>query len=167
MRAPPPHWPSVAILLFISGCAPDGEFPSLAMREAERNLSFEEPERPPVTVARDPEVTARIQSLEHQAAEGNHAFEAMAPSVEDRVAAAGPGGSDAWVAAQEAVSRLEAARAPTTRALADLDRLRIDRAAMPTNAADFAAIEDAMDRIGRIAEAQRDRVQQFVARLAR
>lgn len=167
MKAPSPLWPVAAILLLLPGCAPGGEFPSLALRSAEGNLSFEEPERPPVTVARDPEVMARIEALERQAAEGQRAFETMAPSVGAHVAAAGAAQSDSWIAAQEAVSRLEAARGPTTRALADLDRLRLDRAAIPTNAADFAAIEDAMVRISRMAESQRSQVQQYVTRLAR
>lgn len=153
------------VIVLLAGCVPAGDFPSLAPRPAERALSFEDPARPPQAVASDPVLQGRIAELSRMAAEGERGFDAELGSTTAAVAADGAEGSDAWVTAQQAISRLEAARAPTTRAIAELDRLRIDRTGMPTNESDFASIEAAIVSAERLAEDQQARLDRLRSQL--
>ncbi|HJS10303.1 MAG TPA: hypothetical protein VJ811_03415, partial [Sphingopyxis sp.] len=71
-------------------------------------------------------------------------------------AAGAPVASERWVVAQQAISRLAAARAPLTVALADIDRLYIERSvdeqidglpdiyALRDRLADLASTQDAV-----------------------
>ena len=81
--------------------------------------------------------------------------------------AAGPQASDSWVEAEQALARLEGTRAPTTRALAELDRLALERAQMSTNAQDFAAIYAALASVDLIVDRQQQRWDRLRARLER
>src|SRR5688500_16718120 len=98
-------------LLTLGGCAPSDGFPSLAMRPVELQRSFEEPERPPVIVPSDASLLARIQALRGEAGSGDSAFEAAWPAAQAAVGRAGGRESESWIEAQQALSRLEAARA--------------------------------------------------------
>lgn len=140
-------------LALVTACAPDASFPSLAPRPGEQ-LSTDEPVRQPVFVAPDPALSAGIAELVAAARRGQAEFEAALPAARANVARAGAAGSDSWVEAQQAISRLEAARASTARALADLDRLSIERAARPTNAAQFAELLNAVELVQSLARAQ-------------
>ncbi len=140
-------------LALVTACAPDTSFPSLAPRPGER-LSTDEPVRQPVFVAPDPALSTEIAELIGAARRGQSEFEAALPAARANVARAGAAGSDSWVEAQQAISRLEAARASTARALADLDRLSIERAARPTNAAQFAELLNALELVQSLAQAQ-------------
>ena len=68
---------------------------------------------------------------------------------------------------QQAISRAEAARAPTTGALAELDRLATDRAAQPTNDEDFAAIHGALQETERLAARQQQEMERLRAAVRR
>jgi len=167
MQRPLPCWPGLAAAaLALAGCVPGDDFPSLAPRPAERDLSTEDPERPQVAVPDDPGLRAGVEALRAEAAAGERAFEAAYPAAAAAVAAAGPPESDGWVAAQQALSRLEAARARTMRALAELDRLAVAGADRPTSAADFAAIEAAIAAAGRLATGQQQRFDGLRTRLS-
>lgn len=155
-----------AALLATAGCAPSDGFPSLAQRPAERNVSLEAPVHPDVDVPSDPAVHSRVTELERQAQEGERSFEATLGSAAAAVGAAGPAGSDRWVEAQQALSRLEAARGPTTTALSELDALAISRAEVPTSGEDFAAIHAAIVRVEGIAAAQQERLDRLRVQLA-
>ena len=154
-----------AAALALAGCVASDGFPSLAPRPAERIASVQEPVHPAVEVPSDPALRARIAELERQAAEGNRAFEAALGATEAAVGAAGKHGSDSWVEAEQALSRLEATRAPTTRALAELDRLAIERAEVATNAEDFAAINAALASVDQVTARQQQRWDRLRARL--
>ena len=149
----------------LAGCVASDGFPSLAPRPAERIVSAQEPVHPPVQVPSDAALRARIAGLERQADEGNRAFDAAYGLTEAAVNAAGPQGSDSWVEAEQALSRLEATREPTTRALAELDRLALERAEAPTNAEDFAAINFTLASVGLVAARQQQRWDRLRARL--
>lgn len=153
-------------LLALGGCVVEDGFPSLAQRPSELNVSIEEPVRATVDVPSDPAVGARIDELRRLAAEGDRSFTAALGTTEAVLARAGAAGSQSWVEAQQALSRLEATREPTARALAELDRLAITRAEMPTSREDFAAIEAAIAEIGRLSLAQQQRWDRLRARLA-
>jgi hypothetical protein len=166
VNAPTPL-PLAALLaaLALPGCVPQGEFPSLAPRPAERDRSMEPPVREAVQAPTDLALRLRVSELERQAARGQSDFEGAYAGAEAAVRSAGPAESDSWVDAQQAISRLEAARTETMRALTELDRLAISRADMPTSDADFAAIEAAIAAAERLAADQQARIEALRARL--
>lgn len=150
----------------LSGCVSEDGFPSLAQRPAELNRSIEAPMRRPVEVPSDPVLRARIAALVEQARGGDREFAGALGPAEAAVARAGGATSESWVEAQLAVSRLEATRTATSRALAELDQLALARAEMATNAEDFAAIETALAEVEAIADSQQQRWNRLRGRLA-
>ncbi|HWH22402.1 MAG TPA: hypothetical protein VNT25_03800 [Allosphingosinicella sp.] len=146
-----------ALALALASCASRGSFPSLAPRPAE-GLSNEEPVRTPVAVAPDRGLAGTIARLIGQAREGQRAFERALPRAREAASRAGAAGSDSWVEAQQALSRLEAARKDTIAALAELDRLTVERAAVPTNAAQFEALQATAEAVASLARDQQEEV---------
>jgi hypothetical protein len=147
--------PLLAALL--AGCVSQGPFPSLAQREGER-LAIEEPVREAPQVADDAALRAELSALRAEAQAGARAFEADYGPAERAAARASAQGSDSWIDAQQALSRLEAARDRTTHAAAELDRLSQARADLPTSAADQALLDAAIAEAARIAAEQQARV---------
>jgi hypothetical protein len=156
---PSAAWPALlAAAAIASGCKPEGTFPSLAPRPIESEDPLEEPIRTPPAVAADPMLRSRAASLLAEARRGDREFETAAGAAAGTARRAGAPGSESWVVAQEAISRAEAARAPAMRALAELDRLATERAGLPTNDADFAAIRAALAEAERLAAGQQQRM---------
>jgi len=146
--------------LLLGACVSQGPFPSLAPREGEQ-LAIEEPVREAPTVADDSALRTRIEALLSEAREGARRFDSDFASAERASARAGAMGSDSWIAAQEAISRLEAARGRTGDAAAELDQLSLTRADLPTSAADQQALDDAIAEVARIAVNQQARVERL------
>lgn len=149
----------------VAGCVSQGPFPSLAPRPGEGEISFAEPVHPAPVVADDPAIRRQIIELLTQARAGDQAFAAAYDAAATAVARAGPSGSDTWVGAQEALSRLEAARGDTQAALSALDRLGTERSDRPTSLVDYAAIQAAIAEADRIAGGQNARIAALRARL--
>ena len=150
----------------LAACVPQGDVPSLAVRPAERDRTTLPPVRPAVEVPSDPALGQRVVELLRLAAEGDRAFDAAFGPTEAAIARAGAPASEKWVEAQLALSRLESARNDTSRALTELDRLAIDRAAVPTNESDYAAILAAIASVEAIAAVQQRRLVTLRARLS-
>jgi hypothetical protein len=144
-----------ACLVAVLGCSlgacatASEEYPSLAIRDAERvagTLQPAEPEPyvPPATPAA---VLDRLDQLAGEGASAHQAFLAEVPRARSAVAAArgAQPGSESWSVAQVAVAGLEASRSRAMIALADLDRIYVDA----------TVGEEALDRIS----AARDRVE--------
>ncbi len=123
---------ALAVSLSLSACAAaqtrDG--PSLAKRPVEGRLNV----APPAVVVPPPgplpaDLAGRLARWDADGSAAQQAFAAERdPTVALVTAAAGaPVASEAWVVAQQAISRLVAARAPITAALADIDRLYVER----------------------------------------
>jgi hypothetical protein len=146
----------LALLLLVGGCATGGDFPSLAPRPVER-LSFEEPVRTDPVVPADPAFRSQAAQLLGAARQGNAAFEAEYARALPRVRGAGAAGSDPWVQAQEAISRVAMARKATTDAAAALERLAENRADDPTSPADHQALMAAVAAAHAIVEQQQRR----------
>ncbi len=152
--------------LALAGCGPGVTAPSLMPRAVEK-----QPIDMPATSATEQEstapsaLTAQIATLVKAAEAGDAAFATQRAQAEKAVVAgAGAGqGSEAWVAAQEAVSALEAARAPVRDAAAQLDTLRQD----PVNATTGgrAAIDAAAARMTQIDDAESAALATLVAKL--
>lgn len=146
-----------ALALFLTDCTTSGPYPSLAQRPGE-NLPIEEPVRPPQAAPGDAALRRRIDALAIQARQGMSDFDAAYDATQRAVSAGGAEGSDSWVQAQLALSRLEAARARTTDAVAELDQLARARADLPTGADDQAALDAALADAGRLAANQQERL---------
>ena len=156
------------VAIGLSSCTrPRGNFPSLAPRSAEAvdpRVPVYQPVRSgPV----DPTLSAHLAALIDQAQAGDSAFQAAAATAERLAASAGPGGSESWVSAQQALSAAQEARGPTTRALGDIDGLGSTALATKggISAADMAAIEAAAQRVSEIDRSQAQRLKAILARL--
>jgi hypothetical protein len=156
-----------AITALSGGCVAPGPFPSLAPREAEREISVDDTlqKRPAVPI--DAALGARIAALLSDARRSEAAFAAALGAAEAAAGRAGTEGSETWIAAQQAVSAAEAARAPTVGALAELDGLSLERAGMATDQSQFEALLAAVAEAQRFAEGQQRRLDVVRARLSR
>ncbi|QCB56384.1 hypothetical protein E5675_19410 [Sphingopyxis sp. PAMC25046] len=120
------------LFLSLPACAAtqSNDGPSLAKRAVEGRFDV----APPAVVVAPPgplpaDLAGRLDRWEADAAAGQQAFAAERAAAASLVAAAAgaPVAGERWVVAQQAISRLVAARAPLTAALADIDRLYLDR----------------------------------------
>jgi hypothetical protein len=118
----------------LSACATadHGDAPSLAKRPYEGRFDVPitpVPVTPPGPLPAD--FAGRMERWNADAAKGQSDFAAERDGAVRLVSAANGASqsSEAWVVAQQAISRLIAARAPATAALADIDRLYLDRSA--------------------------------------
>lgn len=145
---------AIALIAVLAGCAKQSEsYPSLAPRPIER-LSLAEPSRPeaPAAVA-DTAAEQRYATLIARARAADNDFRHV---LEEERAALGRGrgaaqGSEAWIAAQVSLSRIETARGPVAKALADLDAAR--SALDPqTDTGAMVAVSDAFDAVQRISD---------------
>ncbi|PXA84866.1 hypothetical protein DMC47_39650, partial [Nostoc sp. 3335mG] len=146
----------------LAGCAgQSGTYPSLAPRPIEQ-LSLAEPNRPaPPAAVADPAAVARYAPLIEQARKADTDFRRVLE--EERPALAkgrGAGqGSDAWLAAQVSLSRIETARGPVAKALADLDSARSGLDPQ-TDTGAMVANQQAFDEVQKISDAERAAVAQ-------
>lgn len=152
---------AAALSLALVGCAQQGAFPSLARRPVEDIDMTVEPVREAPVVPPNEALRARIEQLTDALRGGEARFDRDYEAAASAARAAGPRGSENWVVAQQAISRLEASRAQATAALADLNQLRLERADLPTSEEDQAALETAIafgDRIAAEQQARLDRL---------
>jgi hypothetical protein len=153
-----PYLLSVAIAASLSlpawAAAQESQAPSLAKRPVEGRFDV----APPAVVVTPPgplptDLAGRLARWEADSVQAQQAFAAerniTAPLVSS--AAGSAVSSESWVVAQQAISRLIAARAPLTRALADIDRLYVER-----------SVEDAIDGMPDI-YALRERLTEMVS----
>ena len=149
-----------------AGCAPPGPYPSLEPRPIEKALADSEEPRAETPLPDDAELPARMRALIDQARQGETAFQAELPAAREAVAKAGPNGSDSWIEAQQALSRLEAARAVTTEALSDLDSMILaqtrDKGA---NAGDVERMAQAVAAVQALADAQQAEISRLMGRI--
>ncbi len=112
-------------------------------------------------------LTARLQQLVRQAREGDAVFRAAAEGAERLAGSAGARESESWIAAQQALSAAVAARAPTTRALGDIDALGSSAitARGGLAPADLAALQAAAAEVAGIDRRQASRIGAIQRRL--
>ena len=157
------------LALLLSACSvPQAGEPSLAPRAAEAIDPRVPIPNEVVAGPADPALTARIADLMNQVRSGDAAFQGAAQDAE-RLAAAGAGQSDSWIAAQQALSAMVAARAPVTGALADLDALAAARLAATggIQPGDLAAVQAASREAGLISEREAAVIDRLQGQLAR
>jgi hypothetical protein len=152
--------------LAAAACAAPGPYPSLAPRPAETAYTSED-ERQPTPQPDDPALGREIDRIAGEARTGAAEFDSALPAAEAAANRAGATGSDSWVEAQQALSRVEAARARTTAALADLDRLGVERSSAGTlGEGDRERLRSATAEIQALADAQLDRLRRLGERLS-
>ena len=147
---------AIAALAALSGCAAaaGSDSPSLAKRAIEGTWNV--PVAAPLPTPPGPlpaDLAGRLARWESDARAADAAFEAERPTAERLVSAATGAGvaSESWVVGQQALSRLQSTRAALTAALADLDRLYVER-----------SVDEAIDGLPEI-YALRDRLVELVA----
>jgi len=159
-----------SFVLLLSGCAgPQQGYPSLARRPAE-NAPTADPAPPPAPAMSDPALDSELARMTAQVDAGAAAFD-KAHATAERAARAANGAavsSEAWVAAQSAISALESARSDSVSALASLDTLYVDRenaVADGTARSGAEAIAAVRSRALNIVDSQNDRLDALKGRL--
>ncbi|HEX8225701.1 MAG TPA: hypothetical protein VF605_17965 [Allosphingosinicella sp.] len=166
--AGPRALPAILTLLAAAACAAPGPYPSLAPRPAEKAYAEDAEERRPTPQPDDPALAAEIDRLAAAARSGAAEFDSALPAAQAAAGGAGGAGSDSWIEAQQALSRLEAARARTTAALADLDRLGVERtSAGRLGEGDRERLRAATAEIQGLADSQADRLRRLGESLIR
>ena len=159
---------ALAATATLSGCTvPGGTPPSLMPRAAEAIDPRVPVVRPMNDRPVDPALAGKLAALVSEARGGEAAFRPAAAEAERLAGAAGPAHSDSWVVAQEALSRAVAARAPTARALGDIDALGADALAEKRGLApaDLAAIKDAAAEVAALDQRQAETIAAIQRRL--
>lgn len=153
------------VLASLGGCLAPVAAPSLAPRPAERQPIDLPAETSEPQSAADPDLVRRIAPLLAAADAGARAFDEQRRATDSAIArAAGTAAEgEAWTVAQQALSALDAARAPVQDATAAIEELRLQ----PANAAsgNRAAIDAAATRIEAIGQAQAEAMAALSARL--
>ena len=181
--------PLAAFAALLAGCAAQGPFPSLAPRAIEQEMGDlpvsagrcgagatrqdgcfapggAQPAQAAAAMPDDPQLRARVSEMLVNARRGQSEFTGLLARASERAARAGAAGSENWVAAQQEVSRLEAARSATVDALAALDALVIARSREPTSGGDYEALLAAAEEARRLAEAQQAELDRIAASLS-
>ena len=168
MLTPRPLLLSAALLAGLTGCASSGSFPSLAPRPIERALAPPDVEPPRAVIADDPQLPARLQAFVAAGRGGQADFDAELTAARRAVGRAGGRGSDSWVEAQQAVSRLEVARATVANALSELNAYAVERAAaVPLSPGDRDRIREANAALQAIADGQQTELAALEGRLGK
>ena len=154
-------------LALLAGCASAGdEYPSLAIRDAERisgtlDAPAAEPYVPPAPSA---EVIDRVDRLVESGAAAHQAFLAVVPQARATISAARGAevGSESWSRAEVALAEVQSAHGQTLVPLADLDRLFVDAA---TEGLAVERIAAAREQVAALAESERATVNELAAAL--
>jgi hypothetical protein len=155
-----------ALLLVLPACASKGDFPSLAPRAVERELPSPDLPPPQTVVPDDPRLPSGLQPFLAEARKGQADFNRYVSAARAAVSRAGAPGSDSWVEAEQAISRVEAARSATAKAIADLDAYSVEQAkAHPLSPADLDRIREAVTQLQALSDAQGQEIAALQGRL--
>jgi hypothetical protein len=170
MRMSRPLAPLPIALFALSGCTMTANEPSLAPRAIERMSASEpaapQPEAPPLP--EDASQQQRVAALVARARDGDARFQQQQTAA-NRLISAGSGaplGSEAWVQAQEALSRAENLRTIVTQSLADLDSLQIAAAQNGAGPESAGMLNDAVREVAAIDAREEQALQTLRDRLS-
>lgn len=155
-------------LALLAACAaPEGEYPSLAIRDIERvtgtMMPTQTPPAPPPARPADPTL-AQLDSLAGSARAAHQRFLAKVDEAARVIGAAGGSGSESWARAQVALADLQAERSAAMIALADIDRLYVDAAREGT---DTAYLRQVHTEVTALVAAEDQRLADMSVRLSR
>lgn len=167
MIRPRPLLALAVALLPLGACArQDGSFPSLAPRPGEAR-GFGEPEAPPpVPVAADPALDRQVAGLTARLDAAGQNFDSAAARAEPLATRArgAAAGSEPWIAAQSALSELDAARADASGVVTDGEALQVERAA--TLLPGYPTLESFQERAREVLARQEALIERLNAALA-
>ena len=149
--------PALAVSAMLASCAgaPEGAYPSLAIRDIERvSGTLAAPE--PLPAPEPPATLLRLDDLTDQASAAHARFLEAAPAAGRLTQEAGAVGTEGWARGQVALADLQAIRSQAMIALADLDRLYVD-AVTASGGGAVQPIATARDSVGAMV-AEEDRV---------
>jgi hypothetical protein len=169
-KLPLPSLLLMTIALSVGGCSTTADHPSLAPRAIERFTVAEPVPAPPPPAALPDDVSRqeRAAALVAQAQTADERFRAGLAEAE-AIVASGSGtalGGEAWVQAQQAVSRVETLREPVSRSLADLDALQIAAAETGMGTDAEAAFSATLQQVIAIDAREREAIALLRERLA-
>jgi len=161
---------ALAIVACLGACMEAGDYPSLKPRAFEK-AGRDGPDlpSPPPAAPANPQIVAKIAAFMAQAEQGQSAFAAELSAARPVIGQAGVPDSESWIMAHQRLSGLDASRAATVVALADLDALTIagvDVTGVRLAEADLAAIRTAGERIAALLEAQQRTIEELGASIA-
>ena len=143
------------------------EPPSLAPRAAEKIDPRIPVQHPIVKRGANLTLASKLAALLNEAQDGETAFHAALGPAERAVSAAGKARGEGWVKAQQEISVLQSARAPTTRAAAAIDALAGEaiKADSGIDAGELDAIQRASEEADAMAARQASEIAALAARL--
>lgn len=161
MEAAPRRFAIALSLFTVAGCATQGDYPSLALRDAERVAGSaaagapSEADTPIVLPPPGTDTLTRIDRLLSTAREAHAGFERKSAATRRAVSAARGASvaSDGWITAQVALADLQSARSGVVTALAELDGMYVD-----AREAEAATVSPTAQAIG----TARDTVEEWV-----
>jgi hypothetical protein len=165
--SPLPFLLAAAGAALAAACAAPGPYPSLKPRPIETSLAAADEAPEPAPAPESAAVRERTETFLADIRGTGAAFEAALASARAAVARAGAPEGEGWIEAQQAISRLEAARAPTVRALADLDAYALEeaRSGRAGSPADLALLRRASEEAQAIANRQQAEIDALKGRL--
>jgi hypothetical protein len=151
--------------LSLSGCAASGPYPSLAPRPIEQAAAAQPATVPMVVIApSDPARVARVRALVNKAEAGVAGFNTALSAAQQAVGGGKAKGSDGWISAQVAVSRLERMRETAGGVLSDLT-VEQRTLLMGPESDDKAMLEAAFNQVAAIDQSQSDSVRALLSKL--
>ena len=155
----------VGMVFLLTGCAASGSFPSLAPRPIEQAAAAQPATTPMVVIApSDPARVARVRALVEKAQAAVPDFNTALAAAQQAVGGGKAAGSDGWIAAQVAVSRLERTREPIGTVLSELT-VEQRTLLMGPESDDRAMLEAAFAQVSTLDQQQGDAVRGLIAKL--
>ena len=157
----------VSLTILLTACAgPEGEAPSIGSRPIEGILDAPIRGIAPVQSTSSAALSAEIDALIHQAEAGHSGFAANYPAAQNAITSAAGSAieSEAWIAAQLAISALDSARSETVRALGSLDAILAEQA-VSSAPAETEKLVDARVHVARLYDDQNTRYDALNANL--
>ena len=162
----------ICALVLLGGCAGEASrSPSLAPRPIEKTR-LDQPPQPTAVAAlpADAALQKQIDGFSVRLDRADQAFAAALPGARAAGAKAGTTGSEAWIAAQQQATALEALAGEASATLADIDSLylaRADAAAGGGDASGLDALRTVRARADAIVQTQRQAIEAMKAGLSR
>ena len=152
--------PALLVTALAACTTAQGDYPSLALRDAERATGTM---LPPTTYNAPEPTAATMASVESLVEQANKAYEAFGGKLDGVRAKALQArgaeiGSDAWANASIAIADLETERSRTMLPLSDIDRLTVDAA---TEGGKIEELEAAQGLVGQMVEFETDKIDQI------
>ena len=161
---------ALPLFALLPACAPQGDFPSLAVRPIEAKaagLLADPATKPDKIIPSDAALRARIAAVRQGALASTADFESARTKAEKSAATAGSAQSESWIAAEMDISNVERARGPVKTALAELDSILRTLMTGPATSPDLPIVQQAIRDVESLDAAQNAATQKLRAAVER